>query len=248
MSSVDNPYLEYIKMKNINSLVITLGLLLASGMSMAAKGGDPIISKVMIDQFEVRDDSGESTTVLEGQAWIGKDLNKLWLKLDSDYENSDEYESELQLLYSKAVLPYWDLQLGLRNDSSKDETNNFAVLGIQGLAPYYFETDAATFVSEDGDISARVSFEYELLFTQKLILSPEISFNIHAQDDAQSGIGSGLASSNMGLRLRYELAREFAPYLGINQDQLYGKTADYAKAAGIDSRNNQWVIGVRAWF
>lgn len=235
-------------MKNINTVAILVGLLLISNISMAAKGGDPIITKVMIDQLEVRDDSGETITVLEGQTWIGKDLNKLWIKLDSDYESSDEYESELQLLYSKAIAPYWDLQMGLRSDNSKDDSNGFAVLGIQGLAPYYFETDAAAFISEDGDVSARLSFEYELLFTQKLILSPEITFDVHGQNDAELGIGKGLANSNIGLRLRYEISREFAPYIGFSQDQLFGKTADYAKDAGLDSSNSQWVLGVRAWF
>lgn len=235
-------------MNKINGVVVTVGLMLASVISWAAKGGDPVISKVMVDQLEIRDDSGESTTVLEGQTWIGKDLNKLWIKLDSDYESSDEYESEVQLLYSKAVAPYWDLQMGLRNDNNPDENDSYGVLGFQGLAPYYFETDVAAFISEDGDLSARLSFEYELLFTQKLILSPELSMDLYGQDDTENGIGSGLSSSNLGLRLRYEIAREFAPYIGISQDQLYGDSADYAKLAGIDDNRSQWVVGVRAWF
>ena len=235
-------------MNKIYLVMASMGLMLASTVSLAAKGGDPVISKVMVDQLEVRDDSGESTTVLEGQTWIGKDLNKLWIKLDSDYESSDEYESEVQFLYSKAVAPYWDLQMGLRNDNSPDENDSYGVLGFQGLAPYYFETDVAAFIAEDGDLSARLSFEYELLFTQKLILSPELSLDLYAQDDSENGIGSGLSSSNLGLRLRYELTREFAPYIGISQDKLYGDSADYAKLAGIDDNRSQWVVGVRAWF
>ncbi len=199
----------------IQKIVALIGLILASNFSLAAKGGDPIISKVMIDQLEIRDDNGENETVLEGQTWIGKDLKKIWIKLDSEYVDSDEYETELQLLYSKAVAPYWDLQVGLRSDSSPDESENWAVIGMQGLAPYYFETDVAAFVSEEGDIAARASFEYELLFTQKLVLTPEITLDAFAQDNDDTGMGSGLASTNIGLRLRYEFIREFAPYVGL---------------------------------
>lgn len=232
----------------IQQVAALTGLILASNISLAAKGGDPIISKVMIDQLEIRDDSSETETVLEGQTWIGKDLKKLWIKLDSEYVDGDEYETELQLLYSKAVAPYWDLQMGLRSDNSPDENENWAVVGLQGLAPYYFETDVATFVSEEGDIAARASFEYELLFTQKLILSPEISLDAFAQNNKDEGMGSGLASSSIGLRLRYEWVREFAPYVGFSQTNLYGKTQDYARAAGLDSDSSQWVVGIRAWF
>ncbi len=232
----------------IQKIVALIGLILASNFSLAAKGGDPIISKVMIDQLEIRDDSGENETVLEGQTWIGKDLKKLWIKLDSEYVDSDEYETELQLLYSKAVAPYWDLQVGLRSDNSPDESENWAVIGMQGLAPYYFETDVAAFVSEEGDIAARASFEYELLFTQKLVLTPEITLDAFAQDNDDTGMGSGLASTNIGLRLRYEFIREFAPYVGLSQTNLYGNTQDYARAAGLDSDSTQWVVGIRAWF
>jgi len=241
--------MKYIKpVLTTPKIVALLGLVLASNFSLAAKGGDPIISKVMIDQLEVRDDSGDTETVLEGQTWIGKDLKKLWIKLDSEYVDSDEYETELQLLYSKAVAPYWDLQLGLRSDNGPDESENWAVIGMQGLAPYYFEIDVAAFVSEEGDMAARASFEYELLLTQKLVLTPEVTLDAFVQDIEESGIGAGLASSNIGLRLRYELVREFGPYVGISQSNLYGKTRDYARDAGLSSNSTQWVVGVRAWF
>ncbi|MBL4882243.1 MAG: copper resistance protein B [Oleispira sp.] len=247
-------------MLNINFLLkaialtgVTSGLVLTSSYSLAAKGADPILSKVMINQLEIRDIEGEDNdsdieTVLEGQAWMGKDLNKFWLKLESEYINKDEYETELQLLYSKAIAPYWDLQIGARSDIGPDDSNNWAVLGLQGLAPYYFETDMAVFVSEEGDVAARVSLEYELLFSQKLILTPEITLDAFAQDNDKTSMGSGLASSDIGLRLRYEITKEFAPYIGISQNNLYGKTQSYAKAAGLDSESTQWVVGIRAWF
>lgn len=232
----------------MKTFLILLGLMGLTQLSLAAKGGDPILTKVMVDQLEVREESGEQQNVLEGQVWIGQDLNKLWIKLDSDYENSDDYETELQLLYSKAVAPYWDLQMGVRSDNSPDENETWAVLGVQGLAPYYFETDAAAFLSEDGDLAFNLSFEYELLFTQKLVLSPELSLDMYAQDDDEAGVGSGLAASNLGLRLRYEMVREFAPYIGISQSNLLGNTKDLVEDVGGSTSSTQYVAGFRAWF
>src|SRR5699024_11259214 len=124
----------------------------------------------------------------------------------------------------------------------------FAVLGVQGLAPYWFETDTTLFVSDDGDVSFRGEFEYELLFTQRLILTPSFEFTLAAQDVPEYGIGSGLTSTEIGLRLRYEIQREFAPYIGLSYEQLYGDTKDFAEAAGEKTSSTAFVVGVRVWF
>jgi len=229
-------------------LSLLISLMVVSNVTLAAKGDDPVLGKFMLDQLEVRDDNGDTQNVVEGQGWIGQDLKKFWVKLDSEYESDEEYESELQLLYSKAVDTYWDMQVGVRIDEGPEKTQSWAVIGLQGLAPYYFETDAAAFISDEGDLALRLSLEYELLFTQKLILSPEITLDAFAQNNQEDGTGSGLASSNIGLRLRYEIEREFAPYVGWTQSNLYGNSRDYAKAAGGDASNRQWVVGIRAWF
>ncbi len=229
-------------------LSLLISLMVASNISLAAKGDDPVLGKFMLDQLEVRDDNGDTQNVVEGQGWIGQDLNKFWIKLDSEYESDDEYESELQLLYSKAVDTYWDMQLGVRIDEGPDDSQGWAVIGLQGLAPYYFETDMAAFISDEGDLALRLSLEYELLFTQKLILSPEITLDAYGQSNQENGTGSGLASSNIGLRLRYEIEREFAPYVGWTLSKLYGNSRDYAEAAGGDANNSQWLVGIRAWF
>jgi len=229
-------------------LSLLISLIVASNVTLAAKGDDPVLGKFMLDQLEVRDDNGDTQNVVEGQGWIGQDLKKFWVKLDSEYESDEDYESELQLLYSKAVDTYWDMQVGVRIDEGPEKTQSWAVIGLQGLAPYYFETDAAAFISDEGDLALRLSLEYELLFTQKLILSPEITLDVFAQNNQEDGTGSGLASSNIGLRLRYEIEREFAPYVGWTQSNLYGNSRDYTKAAGGDASNSQWVVGIRAWF
>ena len=140
-------------------LSLLISLMVASNFSFAAKSDDPVLGKFMLDQLEVRDDNGDTQNVVEGQGWIGQDLKKFWVKLDSEYESDEDYESELQLLYSKAVDTYWDMQVGVRIDEGPEKTQSWAVIGLQGLAPYYFETDAAAFISDEGDLALRLSLE-----------------------------------------------------------------------------------------
>lgn len=209
---------------------------------------DPTLTKVMIDQLEVRQaDEGENPIVLEAEAWVGKDLNKLWLKTDIEKVGSELEEAELQLLYSRAIAPYWDLQTGIRKDF-KPYNQTWFTVGAKGLAPYFFETDAALFVGEDGRTAARVSAEYEMMLTQKTVLSPEVGFNVYGKDIPEAGVGSGLSDMSVGLRLRHEFKREFAPYIGVNWSKKFGKTADFARHDGESVEDTQLVAGVRVWF
>jgi len=232
--------------------VFTVSLLLGSASSALADAmegmADPLLTKVMIDQFEVRDADGSNPVVLEGQAWLGQDLHKLWLKLDLEHADSQTEEAELQALYSQAIAPYWDMQIGLRQDFQPTPSRSWGVFGFQGLAPYFFEVDTALFIGESGRTALRFEAEYELLFTQRLILTPEIKANFYGQNDADVGIGSGLSDVEAGLRLRYEIRREFAPYLGVNWHKSYGNTADFIRQEGQGTDDLQWVIGLRAWF
>ena len=122
------------------------------------------------------------------------------------------------------------------------------MIGIQGLAPYFFEIDAALFIGSSGRVAARLEAEYEILFTQKLILTPEVEINAFSEDDPAQRIGSGLSDTELGLRLRYEIRRELAPYIGINWEKKFGTTADYARDDGLGTSDLQLVLGIRAWF
>jgi len=206
---------------------------------------DPLLTMVKIDQLEIHDDD---SSVWEAQAWLGKDLNKLWLKTEGELANSDIEEAEVQLLYSRAIAPYWDVQIGWRHDINPEPNRNWLAVGVQGLAPYFFETDVAVFVGEQGLISLRGQFEYELMLTQKWILSPEVEVNIFSKNDEDVGVGSGLSDISAGLRLRYEIKREFAPYIGIEWDRRFGNTADFARHEGESRTNVNWLAGVRLWF
>lgn len=228
---------------------LTVSLLLGSVTSALAGGkDDPLLTKVLIDQLEVRDADEANPWILDGQAWVGKDLQKLWFKAEVERANSETEEAELQALYSQAIAPYWDVQFGLRQDFQPTPSRSWGVIGLQGLAPYFFEVDAALFIGESGRTALRLEAEYELLFTQRLILTPEINVNFYGKNDVDLGIGSGLSDIEAGLRLRYEIRREFAPYIGVNWNKSFGNTAEFARNEGKDTNDIQWVIGVRAWF
>ena len=156
-------------------------------------------------------------------------------------------EAEVQALWSRAISPYFDLQAGVRYDlEPKGRTH--AVIGVQGLAPYWFEVDAAAFVSTQGDVTARIEAEYELLLTQRLVLQPRVEASLSAQDIPALQIGSGLTNVDAGLRLRYEVVREFAPYIGVEWKNAIGDTADLIEASGGDANSTAVLIGVRTWF
>jgi len=210
-----------------------VGCVLSTSL-FAAGADDPIVTKVMIDQLETRITDGYDPLVLEAQAWIGKDFNKFVIKADVEQVNGETEELELQALYSKAIDVYWDLQIGVRQDRNLKPTPNrdWLTIGFQGVAPYWFEIDTALFFGEDSQVGLRFSAEYEWMITQRWVLSPEIEFNIHSKDDEATGTGSGLSDSQLGIRLRYEIKREFAPYIGINWNKKYGNTAAFAFVLG----------------
>ena len=211
-------------------------------------GDDPVVTKVMFDQLELHNDDGANPLVVDAQVWIGKDINKFWLKTDIEKRDGDIEEAEVQALYSRAIAPYWNLQMGIRQDIKPSPTRTWGVVGVHGLAPYFFEVDAALFVGESGKTALRVSTEYELLLTQKLILSPEIEVNLYGQNDWETGAGSGLSDITAGLRLRYEIKREFAPYIGVEWNKKMGDTASLAESKGETVSDTSLVVGMRIWF
>ncbi len=209
---------------------------------------DPLLLTVMLDQLETRDASGDNAVFWDAQGWLGKDLHKIWFKSDGERSAENTDEAELQFLFSKAIARYWDFQLGVRHDFNPSPSRSWVAIGFKGLAPYFFDIDAAVFIGESGRTAGRLEVEYELLLTQRLILTPDIEINLYGQNDSDVGIGSGLSDIEVGIRLRYEIRRHFAPYIGFNWSRMFGNTADFAKADGRDTSEAQLVIGIRAWF
>ena len=208
-----------------------------------------VFTFVQADRLEGRTSDGEGAYLLEAQGWVGTDTSKFWGKVDGDGAFEGGVEGvELQALYSRMMSPFFDLQVGLRQDVASDVARTHLVVGVQGLAPYWFELDGVFFVSHTGDVTARLEAEYELLFSQRVILQPRTELNVAFQEIEALGIGSGLSSAEVGLRLRYEFRRELAPYVGVSWRQATGGTADFARAAGARSEGTSFVAGLRLWF
>ncbi len=201
------------------------------------------------DRFEYRAHDGDDSLNWDAQGWYGGDTDKLWLKTEGEKRIGGKVDdAEVQMLFSHMVTDFYDVQAGARYDPEPHPRRGYAVLGIQGLAPYYFETDAALFLSNKGELSARFSAEYELLLTQRLILQPALEVNLSAEEVEQRGLGPGVNDIELGLRLRYEIRREFAPYIGVNWVRKLGQTADIARSNGGDAEIPSLAAGIRFWF
>ena len=214
-----------------------------------AEHGGGSISTIMLDQAEVRVGSGETTYSWDGEARFGGDIDKLIIKSEGEGAFGGAFDrGEGQLLWSRAIGPYFDLQTGLRQDVGPGPSPTYAVVGVEGLAPYWFDVEAALFLSDKGDVTARIEGSYDQRITQRLILQPSAELNFALQDVREQGIGAGLSSAELGLRLRYEIAREFAPYLGYVWEGKVGRSARLARAMGDDPSRSSFVAGVRFWF
>ncbi len=229
-------------------LLLALGGLLACSGALAAADDDPLLLKLMIDKLEWRAADGPNPWVWDADAWVGKDLNKLWFKTEGEYADGTTEAAFGEALYSRAISPYWDLQAGWRHDFRPQPSRDWFAIGFQGLAPYWFEVDATLYAGGNGTVFGRLDAEYELMITQRLVLSPELETNFYGNDDPARGIGSGFSDLELGLRLRYEIRREFAPYIGVNWEKKFGGTADYAREEGESTSDLQVVVGLRAWF
>lgn len=205
---------------------------------------------VILERLEAGWGDGEETFLWDAQGWIGGDINRFWWKSEGEGDFGQGLEeAEVQALYSRAILPFWDVQVGVRQDF-RDEGDDatYLVAGIQGLAPYWWEIDAAAFLSTDGDLTARVEAEWDLRLTQRLIAQPRFELEASATDAPERGLASGLSAIEAGVRIRYELRREFAPYIGVEWHSALGDTADLVRAAGGSADDTRIIIGLRAWY
>ncbi|MCG8383885.1 MAG: copper resistance protein B, partial [Gammaproteobacteria bacterium] len=202
---------------------------------------------VLGDRFEYQEES--ETTVYDLQAWYGTTYDRLVIKAEGDIADGTLEESSTDLLWGHALNAYFDTQLGVRLDQyDEGKDRQWLALGLQGLAPYWFELDVTAYVGDNGLTALAAEAEYELLLTQRLILQPRAELNLYGKDDPENGLGSGLSDLALGVRLRYEFSRQFAPYIGIEWTSTYGDTADYRRAAGEDRSDTQIVAGLRFWF
>jgi len=225
------------------------GPMAAARAMMHGEHGGGTFSKVMLNLAEIQLRKGRNAYRWDGEAWFGGDINRLTIKSEGEGGFGGRTESaDVQALYSRAIDPYWNLQAGLRQDIRPGPARTYAALGVEGLAPYWFEVTAALFLSDKGDLIGRVEAYHDMRLTQRLILQPRAELNLAAQDVPARGIGSGLSDAELGLRLRYEVKRQFAPYVGISWQRKTGHSARFARLAGDDVASTGLTIGIRTWF
>lgn len=216
---------------------------------LLAENGDIRTGVVIIDRLEATFGEGADGYVWDAQGWYGGDIHRFWWKSEGEGAIDGELETgEIEALYSRAFTPYFDFQAGVRQRYTPEADRTDLVVGVQGLAPYWFEVDVAAFLSNEGEFSARAEAEYDLRLTQRLILQPRAEINLSAEDVPELAIGAGLTNAELGVRLRYEIRREFAPYVGIEWSSNFGDTRDYVEANGEDAEATRLVFGIRAWF
>ena len=229
------------------------------GYNLPPDWGPPVLDSttnylVLFEKLEFRTGQAEDAAVLDAQGWIGGDYNRLWWKAESEQETRSPKAGEFQVqaLYGRLIHPYWDVQAGFRFDrrysGPKRDSRGHLAIGLQGVAPYWFELEPTLFVSDDGDVTFGVEASYEQLITQRLVIEPRIDLAAAFQDDRSAGTGAGLTDVEFGLRLRYEFNRQFAPYVGVTWTRVLGASAGIRRQMGERTSVSAIVMGIRSWF
>ena len=207
-----------------------------------------LFGKLLIDQLEYVHTPGADAAAIDAQAYYGGDLNKVWFKLDGERMSGRLRGTRTEALWDHALNAFWDTQLGVRHDLGDGPSRTWAAFGIQGLAPYWFDVEATAYVGQSGRTAIRIEAERDLRLTQRLIFTPDLELNAYSKTDAMRRIGSGLSNFELGLRLRYEVTRKFAPYIGVDWNRRIGKTAELVRQGGEPAFEHGLVAGVRIWF
>ncbi len=218
------------------------------GMDLRRHMRTPLLGYLLIDQLEWQDADQSDAGAWDISGWLGYDFNRLWLRSEGERKDGEFEAAEAHLLYGRAFARWWNLVAGIRQDFEPGPGRTYAALGVQGLAPYWFETQFTLYAGEAGQSGARLELEYEQLLTNRLVLQPRVEINAWSRSDLQHGIGAGISGVEAGLRLRYEIRREFAPYIGLNYAQVFGNTADLRNSADEDTNELRAVAGLRIWF
>jgi copper resistance protein B len=209
---------------------------------------NPLNRLVLLDRFEWRDAAGNDPLTWDLDAWIGRDLTKLWIRSEGERRSDDTERAELEILFGRTFARWWDFVAGVRHDAQPSPDRSWAAVGVRGTAPYRFEIEATAYVGDGNRTALRFETQRDLLITNRLILQPQLELNWHGQADRARSWGSGLVDAEIGLRLRYEIRREVAPYVGVTRERSFGRTAELRHAAGRDADDTRWVAGIRVWF
>ncbi|MGZ5901801.1 MAG: copper resistance protein B [Reyranella sp.] len=217
--------------------------------SMPSMLDETIFAHLLFDQLEGRLGFNQGNTFRwEAEGWLGTDENRIWLLSEGRYSDNQLDDGIQQLFYGRAITTYFDALVGVRYDLDSLPGRGWGAFGIQGLAPQFFRVSALGYVSGEGHLGARLEASYDLLITQRLILQPQLELNFYTKDEPARLVGAGLSELDAGLRLRYEITRQFSPYVGITYLGQYGATANYVSASGGSTQQVRFTVGLRAWF
>lgn len=240
------------KARRVAPRLAALALLAAAAPARAQVMDSALHGLALVERLEVAPRRDGTPIVLDALGWLGGDVNRLWVRFEGDQATeTEEGELEVQAFFGRLVSPFWDALVGIRYDARWGEdtaTRAHLAVGLEGLAPHWFELEPTVYLSHEGHLSAELEVEYEVLVTQRLVLQPRLETSVAVQDVPEFGIGSGLTGLELGARLRYELRPELAPYAGVVWHRRLGDTADLARAAGQDVSNVAFVTGLRAWY
>lgn len=209
--------------------------------------GDNALGKLWADRLEAFTGRDAQGLAWDMGAWYGTGLNKLWVRSEGERSAGKVAHGEIAAFWNHAIAPFWDARLGVRHDLGVGPERTWAAFGVAGLAPHWFDIEMTAYVGSSGRTAARLRIDYDVLFTQRLILTPDLEANVYGKDDPVRGIGSGLSDVRFGLRLRYAIRREFAPYLGVSWTRRFGHGADFTRAAGGHALDARLVAGMRFW-
>ena len=221
--------------------------------SVAAPFGPPVddqrvYAHALLEQLEYRAAGSDSVSRWDGEAWIGTDTNRLWIRSEGVLDrHGDVQDGQHELLYDRPVTSYWDLQVGVRTDLDSAPERTWAAVGVEGLAPYFLHVSGTAYARGGGHFAAKARLSYDLLLTQRLILQPQLELNAYSSIDPRRRNGSGISDVDAGLRLRYEIRRKFAPYLGVSYQRSFGRTAQYAQMDGQSAKTFNILMGIRSW-
>lgn len=240
------------------SLLLTLAGVAGAQMGTPMNGSTGMTADRTVRTFLLADlleftPGGQGRPIrFDGLGWIGGDYNRVWLRAEGERPTSESGgEAQGELFYGRLISPFWNAIGGVRVDTRSQlgdrATRALLAAGLEGLAPYWFVVEPTLYVSQKGDISARFTTSFDVLLTQRLIAQPRLELNAALQAVPRFGVGSGLNESDLGLRVRYEIRREFAPYVGVSWRRRYAGTAELSRRSGEAVTDGVFSVGLRLW-
>jgi copper resistance protein B len=209
-----------------------------------------VFAHVLFNQLEGRTNGSDNELRWDAEGWIGTDMNRLWIKSEGFAGNGTVNDGDHEVLYDRPIphTRYFDAQAGVRADVDSNPSRVWAAMGVEGLAPYFFNLEPTFYISDGGHMAGRINGSWDLFVTQRWVVQPQAELNFYSKDDPARETGSGFSDIDAGIRLRYEVTRKINPYIGWAYNGKYGNSAFYTRQSGGATNNSSFVFGFRVWY